>query len=158
MIIHGLFATLVFAIVACGERGAGSADRSGTDAADTVSGGMGNMGDGQRGMASMPSMTMMQAMRLHMDSMAGLPPDQMQAMMATHQERTSAMLDAMGADMRGMHMTADPAWEALTDSVKRDLAELQGLSGRAAADRMRGHHARMSRLMDAHEEMMTARR
>ena len=157
MITRTLFVTLVFAIVACGERGAGSVDRSGTDAADTISGGMGNMGDGHGSMATMPSMAMMQAMRLHMDSMAALPPDQMQAMMATHQERTSAMLDAMGADMREMRMTSDPAWEALTDSVKRDLAELQGLSGKAAADRMRGHHARMGRLMDAHEEMMTAR-
>jgi hypothetical protein len=157
MITRMLFATLVSAIVACGERGAGSVDRSGTDAADSISGRMGNMGGGHGSRAGMPSMAMMQVMRLHMDSMAALPPDQMQAMMATHQERASAMLDAMGADMRGMRMTSDPAWEALTDSVKRDLAELQGLSGKAAAGRMRGHHARMSRLMDAHENTLSAR-
>lgn len=161
MIVRKLFAAVVFALLACGERGASSVDRSGAEASDTAAGGMGNMGnpqmgDGHGSMANMPSMTMMPAMRRHMNSMASLPEDQMQAMMATHQERTSAMLDAMGADMRGMNMAADPAWEALTDSVKRDLADLEGQSGKAAADRMRGHHARMSRLMDAHEKMMTA--
>jgi hypothetical protein len=108
MITRTLLATLVFDIVACGERGAGSADRSGTDAADTISGRTGHMGDGHGSMDGMPSMAMMRAMRLHMDSMASLPPDQIQAMMATHQKRTSAMLDAMSADMRGMRMTSRP--------------------------------------------------
>ena len=158
MITRTLFAVVVFALLACGERGAGSADRSGALASDTAAGGMDGrrMDDGHGSMANMPSMTMMPAMRRHTDSMASLPAGQMQAMITTHQERTSAMLDAMGADMREMNMAPDAAWEALTDSVKRDLAELQGLSGKAAADRMRGHHAHMSRLMDAHEKMMTA--
>ncbi|MGH2604376.1 MAG: hypothetical protein ACRDJ9_33930 [Dehalococcoidia bacterium] len=34
------------------------------------------------------------------------------------------MLDAMGSDMRMMGMTPDPAWTALTDSIKRDLADV----------------------------------
>jgi hypothetical protein len=146
-----LVATL--ALVGCGT---GSGNRSDTPAADSAAAGMSNMGSmqmdgGHDGMAMMP------AMRRHMDSMAAVPPERIQGMMATHQERASAMLDAMGADMRRMNMVTDPAWEALTDSVKRDLADLPGLSGKAASDRMREHRGRMIRLMNAHEKMMGPR-
>jgi hypothetical protein len=53
-----------------------------------------------------------------------------------------------------MNMTVDPAWSALTDSVKRDLADLPGLKGTALVGRMREHQRRMGRLMAAHEQMM----
>ena len=108
---------------------------------------------GMQGM-SMRSDSMMPMMRAHLDSMAALPPQFAAGMMATHEAMASQMLDAMGSDMRMMDMRPDSAWTALADSVKRDLAELPPLSGRALETRMGAHLARMRRLLDAHGAMM----
>jgi hypothetical protein len=106
---------------------------------------------GHRGMGGMQ---MMPGMRAHMDSMSRTTPEQMRSMMAGHEEIASRMLDAMGADMRGMSMTPDAAWTALSDSVRSDLADLPRLSGGALKQRMQGHVGRLKRLMDRHEAMM----
>jgi hypothetical protein len=107
------------------------------------------------GMGGMPMRAqMMSGMRAHMDSMAGMSPQQMQAMMARHQEMMSQMMDGMGANMRGMNMPGSPEWNALTDSVKQDLAALPGLNGQRLSTRMRAHADRVRRLIDAHEQMM----
>ncbi len=109
-------------------------------------------------MGNMPmdikSTQMMGTMRGHMDSIAQMSPDQMRGMMATHENMTSQMMDAMGADMRAMHVTPDSAWTALSDSVRSDLAELPGLSGEALETRMQAHADRMQRLMAMHQRMM----
>ena len=102
-------------------------------------------------MKSVPMMGMMQA---HMDSMTRMSPEQMRAMMAAHQSMASQMMDAMGADMIAMHMAPDSAWSALSDSVRRDLADLPGLSGKALRARMEAHAERMRRLMTMHQAMM----
>jgi hypothetical protein len=52
-------------------------------------------------------------------------------MIQAHEAMASQMLDAMGSDMTTMNVRPDSAWTALTDSVKRDLADLPTLSGRA---------------------------
>jgi hypothetical protein len=109
---------------------------------------MGNMA------MDMKSMPMMAMMRAHLDSLAGVSPQQMVAMMNAHQSMTSQMLDAMGADMTAMHMAPDSAWSALSDSVRRDLADLPGLSGQALKARMEAHAERMRRLMAMHQAMM----
>jgi hypothetical protein len=106
---------------------------------------------GMAGMA-MPGMQMMSGMRAHMDSMTRMSPQQMQTMMARHQEMMSRMMDGMGADMRGMNMPGSPEWTALTDSVKQDLAELPSLKGQALSTRMRAHADRVRRLIEAHEQ------
>ena len=108
---------------------------------------------GMQGM-SMRSDSMMSMMRAHLDSMAAVPPQFVGSMMATHEEMASRMLDAMGADMTAMGMKPDPAWTALTDSIKRDLADLPALSGRALEQRVEAHIARMRRLMSMHDSMM----
>ncbi len=108
---------------------------------------------GVQGMV-MPGMEMMPMARAHVDSMMGRTPGDMRDMMARHQELMSRLLDGMGADMRGMNMSPDSAWTALTDSVKRDLAELPGFEDEALAERMRGHGERVRRLLDLHERMM----
>ncbi|MFZ5625224.1 MAG: hypothetical protein ACOY71_12510 [Gemmatimonadota bacterium] len=102
----------------------------------------------------MPGMAMMPMMRAHLDSMTGMSPEQMRAMMARHDTVMSRMLDQMGSDMRSMSMTGDARWTALTDSVKRDLAELPSLQGKALTDRMRAHADRVRRLIAIHEGMM----
>ncbi len=117
---------------------------------------MGHMDSGGMGMGGMrmQGMQMMPQMRAHMDSMMHMSPQQMQAMMASHQEMMSRMMDGMGADMRGMNMSASPEWAALTDSVKQDLAELPNLKGQALSARMRTHADRVKRLLAMHEKMI----
>jgi hypothetical protein len=48
----------------------------------------------------------------------------------------------MGADMQGMGMNGDTAWNAMADSVRADLAELPALSGGEFEQRMRAHASR----------------
>ena len=93
-------------------------------------------------------------MRAHMDSMMWMSPGQMSAIMATHDRMMSQMMDRMGSDMRGMHMSGDAKWNALMDSVKADLAELPGLQGGELASHMKAHAARLERLIAMHEAMM----
>jgi hypothetical protein len=125
----------------------GHMDSGGMGPGPMDGGGMGMGGMNMQGMAMMPGM------RAHMDSMVGMSPQQMQAMMATHQGMMSRMMDGMGADMRDMRMSGSPEWTALADSVKRDLAELPTLQGQALSARMRAHAERARRLMAMHEGM-----
>lgn len=120
------------------------------------SGGMGmdSMHQGMKGMSGMGMSGMMPMMQAHMDSMGRMSPERMRAMMARHQDMASRMMDGMGADMRGMKMTPDAGWTALSDSVRQDLAELPALSGKALEARVKGHVDRMRRLMARHEAMM----
>lgn len=107
------------------------------------------------GMQGMGGMTaMMAGMRQHMDSMMRLPPERMKAMMADHDRMMAQMMDRMGTDMRAMNMAGDRGWNALSDSVRQDLAALPALEGAALRDRMRAHADRVVRLMGLHERMM----
>lgn len=109
------------------------------------------------GMSGMDQSSMMPMMQAHMDSMMKMSPEQMSAMMAGHEGKMSQMMDQMGGQMRQMKMPADPKWNALTDSVRQDLAELPGLKGQALSTRMRAHADRMKRLMAMHMQMMKGR-
>jgi hypothetical protein len=109
------------------------------------------MGGDHMGMGSSNAMPMMRA---HMDSMMGMSPEQMSGMMAAHEQMMSQMMDRMGADMRGMNMSGDAKWNALTDSVKADLADLPGVHGKELSARMKAHTARVQRLIAMHEGMM----
>ena len=132
-----------------------------TGQTDTSAMQMGHMDSGAMKVGHMDSsgmgmqgMQMMSGMRAHMDSMMKMSPQQMQGTMAMHQSMMSQMMDQMGADMRGMKMSSTPAWNALNDSVKQDLAELPDLNGQALATRMRAHADRVKRLITMHEGMM----
>ena len=140
----GLAAVLVSA--ACGEKKG--------EPQEQAMPGIGNM-PGMAGM-TMQADSLMPMMQAHLDSLARTPAKFGMGMLAAHDALTSRMLDAMGADMMGMGMTPDSAWGALTDSVRRDLADLPGLSGRPLEMRVRAHVERMRRLLDAHGRMMTA--
>lgn len=121
------------------------------DGASAATDSVGGMAGMQMAMAGMD---MMPGMRAHLDSLAAAAPAQLAAMMAGHQDLASRMMDAMGADMRGMGMQPDSAWAALGDSLRQDLAELPGLSGDALRTRAQAHIARMQRMMTMHEGMM----
>jgi hypothetical protein len=112
---------------------------------------------GMRGMA-MKSDSLMPMMRTHLDSLARMPAQFAMGMLGAHEAMMSQMLDAMGSDMTMMGMRADSAWTALTDSVKRDLAELPALSGRSLDVRLKAHVGRMRRLLEMHERMMQIHR
>jgi hypothetical protein len=109
-------------------------------------------------MAGMPmekrGMEMLPTMRAHLDSLAGMSSSQMAAAMPAHEDLASRTMDAMGADMRGMNITPDSVWTALSDSLRQDLAELPSLSGNQLTDRMQAHIGRMRRMMVMHEGMM----
>jgi hypothetical protein len=109
---------------------------------------------GMMGHMDSGGMQMMPQMRAHMDSMMRMSPQQMNAMMARHQGMMSQMMDRMGADMRGMQMSGSSEWNALTDSVKQDLADLPNLKGQELSTRMRAHADRVNRLIAMHEQMM----
>lgn len=145
----GYWVALVGALTAMSCKG-GSDGSLSRDAAGTA----GLRDTGAMAGMPMPGMQMMAGMRSHLDSMMGMPPEQMRAMMATHQDMMSRMMDGMGSDMRGMNMTATPAWNALADSVRQDLAELTNLEGQELSTRMQAHADRVRRLVAMHERMM----
>lgn len=141
--IHGALAIAMIALAACGKKQeAAQAPAAGT---------AGTMGGMQM---TMQGMQMMPLMRAHLDSLGAMQPAQMATMMAAHQGLASHMMDAMGADMRGRNMMPDAAWTALGDSVRKDLADLPGLTGAALTTRMQAHIGRMQRMMTMHEGMM----
>ena len=103
---------------------------------------------------TMAGMDLLPGMRAHLDSVAAMPPTQMAAMMPGHGGLVTHMLDAMGADMRGKNMQQSSAWTVLSDSVRRDLADMPKLSGNGLTTHMQAHAARMQRLMVMHEGMV----
>ena len=94
-------------------------------------------------------------MWMHLDSVAGWSPAQMQRMMTAHRQMAAQMLQYMGPGHMmgpgmmgpGMGMGPGSPWTALRDSVQRDLAELPGLSGTGLSTRMSAHIDRMRRMM-----------
>lgn len=135
-------AAAIVTLSACGRK---------PDAAQTPADTAGQAGEMQMSMQGMQMMPMMQA---HLDSMAAMRPEQMVAMMTSHQDMASRMMDAMGGDMRGMNMQPDAAWTALADSLRQDLAELPSLTGAPLTNRMEAHLGRMRRMMAMHRTMM----
>lgn len=134
------------ALAGCGGGDAGKPAASGGiggASSDTTSVG------GRMGMAGM---NMIPMMREHMDSLTRMAPVQMSQMLATHERMMSQMM--VGRDMRGMNMGGNAEWTALSDSVRRDLADLPGLEGTALSERMQAHGDRVRRLLAAHESMM----
>jgi hypothetical protein len=139
-------------LAGCGGKDAGEPARAGG-----AEGGMAGMkmdSGGMGGHMGMEGMSMMPMMRTHMDSMMRMSPAQMSQRMAMHERMMSQMMDRMGGDMGGMNMTGDAGWSALTDSVKRDLADLPGLTGKDLTARMQSHGDRVRRLLTMHEDMM----
>lgn len=102
----------------------------------------------------MPSMDLLPAVRAYVDSLWSAEPGALAGVVVGHRGRIEPMLTAMDQDMKAMNMTADPAWRALTDSVRSDLAALPGLSGEPLVLRLRAHAGRMRRLLQRHELMM----
>jgi hypothetical protein len=116
--------------------------------------------DSAGGMAGMPGMGgmmgagMMDSMQTHMRMMDTMSADQMKAMLPMHRQMAANMLSRMNQDMRSMNMPGDQAWNATVDSLRQDLTLMPELSGQALKAMMPAHHARMTRLMQMHRDMM----
>lgn len=117
--------------------------------------------DSTAAMSSMAGMsgTMMtkdatDSMHAEMTRLTAATPDQAKGMVAMHRQMVANMLSQMNADMRSMNMTADPAWTALVDSIRRDLVNLPDLSGTQLTTMLPDHRTRVERLMSMHEKMM----
>lgn len=145
-------------------KGEGSADSAaaGGRSAPNDTGGMSGM-SGMKGMPSSDSgamggmggtMGMMGGMRQQMDDMMKADPARMKAMLPAHRQMAANMLSQMGSEMRSMNMATDAAWSALVDSVRQDLTRQPDLSAQQLRDVVPGHHARLTRLMQMHGDMM----
>ena len=113
---------------------------------------------GATGMMGGPQMTMQGTQELAMmgaqlDSLGGMTPAQMIAMMPAHQALATQMMGSMGSAMQGMNMQPDSGWVALSDSVKQDLTAMPGLSDGALQSRMQSHIGRMRRMMTMYQGM-----
>ena len=129
-----------------------SSDRESARSGDTAA-----RTDTAGGMAGMPGMMgagMMDSMQTHIRMMDTLSAQQLTAMLPMHRQMAANMLSRMTSDMRSMNMTADQAWSATVDSLRQDLVRMPEMSGSELKAMMPAHHARMTRLMQMHRDMM----
>ena len=102
--------------------------------------------------SSMPGMSA--EMTAHMSQMKSADGATMKTMLPEHRKMVEGMLSQMNDQMRGMKMSATPAWTALTDSLRSDLKKMPGMSAAALAAAMPAHEMRMMNLATMHEGMM----
>ena len=114
---------------------------------DTAAGIPGTAGMGMMGQQ------MMGQMDSTMRAMMGASGDSMKAMLPMHREMAENMMEQMNSDVHA-HAKADPAWDALADSVRTDLMHMGDLADSELQRRMGAHVARMRRLMEMHQKMM----
>lgn len=116
--------------------------------------------DSASGMAGMPGManaasSMMDSVRTHMRMMQSATPEQMKSMLPSHRQTVANMLSQMNAEMRSMNMAADAEWNATVDSIRQDLIHMPEMSGQELKAMVPAHGARVMRLLDVHERMLS---
>lgn len=106
------------------------------------------------GMAGMMDTGMMQRMTEQMRAMQGAGGDSLRAMLPMHRQLTANMLAEMNGEMRKMGMAAAPEWEAVVDSLRRDLTRMPEMSPAELQAFMSAHLGRVAQLMRMHRSMM----
>jgi hypothetical protein len=114
--------------------------------------GMPGMSGGQMG--NMMGAATMDSMQTHLTMMDSMSADRMKAMLPMHRQMVANMLSRMNSEMRQMNMSPDAAWTATIDSVRQDLTNMPEMSGSQLKAMMPDHHARVMRLLQAHQAMM----
>lgn len=141
--------TVVLLVIATGC--SKTADRTDTSGAKPDTTAMG-------GMAGMPGMAggsdMMASMVGHVSMMNGMSADSMRAMLPSHRQTVANALARMNSDMQQMNMTADAAWTALADSIRKDLTRMPEMTAPQLKAAMPSHGARVTRLGEMHRSMM----
>jgi hypothetical protein len=153
----GLIAVTVVACTAAKAPASGAT--TGSAMPDSVGGMGGTMGSmngmgGTGNMAGMMSVAAMDSIRSHMQMMDTVNTNRIQAMIPVHRQMVANMLSQMNADMRRGNMTGDASWTATADSIRLDLMRLPEMTAAEIERMMPGHHARVKRMLDAHQRMM----
>lgn len=78
-----------------------------------------------------------------------LSPAQVKARLPAHRRMVTRILSELSGDVRRMHVPATPAWTAMLDSLRRDLARLSVLPIEELRDAMPAHAARTAPDADA---------
>lgn len=92
-----------------------------------------------------------------MRSLEALSPTQVQARLPAYRQGVANMLSEMNSGVRRMQIPSVPAWTAVRDSVRRDLARLPRLTAEELRDAMPAYDARVLRLMQMHADLMKRR-
>lgn len=109
---------------------------------------------GMAGMGGMMSAGMMDSMQVHMRMMDTMTGDRMKEMLPRHRQMAANTLSQMNSEMRSMNVAAGREWQAVVDSIRQDLIRMPEMGARELEAMMPGHHARMTRLMQMHRDMM----
>ena len=141
--------TAAAALGACRPSDRNASSSGDTAAATDTAGGMAGM-QGMSGMMGTATMDSMEA-HLRMDTIRA---EQFTAMLPAHRQMIANMLSRMNQEMRSMNMAGDQAWTATIDSLRQDLVRMPEMSGSELREMMPAHHARMTRLMRMHRDMM----
>jgi hypothetical protein len=96
----------------------------------------------------------MDSMQTRLRVMDMMSAAQIEAALPAHSQVASDMLSMMSADVQAMHVSPNTSWSATTDSIRQDLSHMTGLTGAQMKAAMPAYHARMTRLMDMHRQMM----
>jgi hypothetical protein len=160
-------AALAASLSACTPAGGktSTADSVATARAGSLEGPMQGNGSammgGAGGMGSMGAMTgagVSDSMESRLHAMDGMTATQIAAAFPAHSQAAGAMLSRMSADVHGMPMSKNMNWGATTDSIRQDLSHMAGLTGAQMNAAMPAYHARMTRMMGMHGQMMATRK
>ena len=69
------------------------------------------------------------------------------AKLPAHEQLVTGMLDTFESRIRAMHVTADPAWTSVIDSVRTDLAQLPKMPAASLATFLPHHLNRVMRIV-----------
>lgn len=105
-------------------------------------------------MGRMPGMgegaMMMSDWERHMAAMHGASGESLRAMMGPHRQMAMRMIETMDSTRARTGMPMDSAWMATRDSLREDLARMQGMSPEQAEALLDAHDARMRRMLEMH--------
>ncbi len=114
---------------------------------------MGGTG-GMASTAGMPGAGASDSMETSLRTMDKMSAAQIAAAFPAHRQAAGALLSRMSADVQGMPMSPNMNWGATSDSIRQDLTHMAGLTGAQMNAAMPAYHARMTRLMGMHGQMM----
>lgn len=98
---------------------------------------------------------MMRDMRVHDRSLMSMRGSTLMAVIPAHRQRTANLVSQMQMDMRAGQIATTRSWDAMVDSVLRDLVQLPDLDVAGVTAIMPAHRARIRRLMAMHSAMMS---
>ncbi|MEO8336210.1 MAG: hypothetical protein ABI664_14625 [bacterium] len=106
-------------------------------------------------MAAMTGAGVSDSMETRLHTMDMMRAAQIEAAFPAHSQAARDMLSRMSADVQRMHMSPNKSWDATGDSIRQDLSHMAGLTGVQMNAAMPAYHARMTRLMGMHGQMMS---